>query len=83
MSLNIVRFFNVIFNVIDGVFLGDVELLERLITRFYEVLYVEPLIPIGETGIKGLIPDHGVLISCHKYSIWYFACIQVKFTKYH
>lgn len=48
-----------------GIMLGDIEFLQRIITRGDEILYEELPIPIAKTGIKGLIPDHGMLVCRH------------------
>lgn len=48
-----------------GILLGDIEFLQRIITRGDEILYEELPIPIAKTGIKGLIPNHGMLVCRH------------------
>ena len=65
----------------DGILFGDIEFLQRVITRGDQVLYKELSIPIAKTGIKGLIPNHGVLVSSHLYLCMVFACYSDKNTK--
>ena len=72
---------DVVFDVVNSILFRQVEFLESLVTRLNEVLNKKPLIPIGETGIKGLIPDHGMFVSCHSIYFCESDCSTHKNTK--